>query len=77
MTRIPRVSMAVMIVIAAMEASPAVASPQMLAKAAEKALPAGDCQYCHASALPTKDKQKAKTVDMEWLKSYPGGKDQK
>jgi hypothetical protein len=96
MTGIRLVSMVVITLVGPLEAAPAVASPQMLAKAAEKGLPAKNCQYCHVSAGPTKDrfkvedlnergqwllaekaKQNAKTVDVDWLKSYVGSKDQK
>ena len=75
-------------------AGPVLASPQLIAKAAEKGFPAKNCQYCHVSAVPMKDtfkrddlnergkwlaaekdKQKATSVDVDWLKSYPGGKD--
>ena len=78
-------------------ASPAVANPQLLAKAKEKGYPAKNCQYCHVSTVPKKDtfkpesdlnergkfleaereKQKAKVADPDWLKDYPGGKEQK
>jgi hypothetical protein len=76
--------------------SPALASPNLVAKAKEKGFPAQNCQYCHVSKVPKKDtfkpddlnergqflmaekdKQKAKTVDADWLKNYPGGKEQK
>lgn len=96
MTWITLVNMAAITIIAAMEVGPAVASPQLLAKAAEKGLPAKNCQYCHVSALPTQDrfkpedlnergkwllteknKQKSKTVDVEWLESYVGSKEPK
>jgi hypothetical protein len=87
------VSMAVATIIGSMMAGPAAASPQLIAKAAEKGYPAKSCQYCHVSNVPTKEtfkpddlnergkwlavekgKQNAKSVDVDWLKSYPGGK---
>lgn len=69
MTRIPRVGLAAMTLIVAMEAGPAAASPQMLAKAAEKGLPAKNCQYCHVSAVPTKEKFKPEDLNERgtWL----------
>ena len=94
MTRTALARMAALTFLASMPAGPALASPQLIAKAAEKGLPAKSCQYCHVSAVPRKetfkpddlnergkwlaaekDRQKAKSVDVDWLKSYPGGKD--
>jgi hypothetical protein len=96
MSRIAVVSTAAITIIAAMAAAPAGASPQLIAKAAEKGYPARSCQYCHVSAVPRKDtfkpddlnergkwlaaeksKQKAADIDVDWLKSYPGGKEQR
>ena len=69
MTWNPLVSLAAIIVISAMDAGPALASPQMLAKAAEKGLPARNCQYCHVSSLPTKDKFRPEDLNErgKWL----------
>lgn len=77
-------------------ATPAAASPPMIAKAKESGFPVQNCQYCHTSKLPKKEtfkpeelnergkwlvsekeKTKAKAVDVQWLKDYPGGKEQK
>lgn len=65
-------------------------------EAKERGLPAQNCRYCHATALPKKDTFRAdelndrgrwlltqkerrggKTVDLRWLKEYPGGSEQK
>lgn len=80
----------------ALSALPAAAHPNLVAKAKSAGMPAKNCQYCHASAMPKKetykaedlnergkwlmsekDKRQAKDVMAEWLKEYPGGKEQK
>ena len=68
MAWIPLVSAAI-VIIAATAADPAGASPEMLAKAAEKRLPAKNCQYCHVSAVPTKDRFKPEDLNErgKWL----------
>ena len=90
------VSAAAVTLVGSMMTDPAMATPQLLAKAKEKGYPAKNCQYCHVSAVPKKDtykpedlnergkfldaereKQKAKMADADWLKNYPGGKEQK
>ena len=59
-------------------------------KARESGFPAENCLYCHGEKLPKKDavtynergkwlqaekdKRKAKEVDVNWLKDYPGDK---
>ena len=80
----------------AVQAGPAAAHPQLVAKAKSAGMPAKNCQYCHVAAVPKKetfkpedlnergkwlmsekDKRQAKDVMAEWLKDYPGGKEQK
>lgn len=80
----------------ALSADRAAATPQLFTEAKKEGMPAQNCQYCHVSKLPKKegfkpddlnergkwltaekDKQKAKDVKADWLKGYPGGKEQK
>jgi hypothetical protein len=69
-------------------AAPATAGPALLMQARDKGYPAQGCQYCHTSAPPAlnargkwlesqKTKQSARVVDVDWLKAYPGDKEQK
>lgn len=67
-----------------------VATMDMQKKAKEAGFKAENCQYCHVDKLPKKDahapndrgkwliaekdKRKAKEVDVNWLKDYPGDK---
>lgn len=69
------------------------ANPPLVSKAKSAGFPAKNCQYCHVATMPKKEahdlnergkflvaekeKQKAKEVSVEWLKDYPGGKEQK
>lgn len=84
------------VLVGALSAVPAAATPQLLTEVKKEGMPAQNCQYCHVSKLPKKDsfkpddlnergkwltaekdKQKAKDVKADWLKGYPGGKEQK
>jgi hypothetical protein len=84
------------VLVSALSAAPAAATPQLFSEAKKEGMPVQNCQYCHVSKLPKKDsfkpddlndrgkylmtekdKQKAKDVKADWLKGYPGGKEQK
>ena len=75
--------------------TPASATPELFAQTKTQGLPAKNCQYCHVSPVPQKEryspddlndrgkwlmternKQQAKDVKADWLKQYPGAKDQ-
>jgi hypothetical protein len=71
-----------------LSAGPATAGPALLTQAKDKGYPAQGCQYCHTSAPPAlndrgkwletqKTKHSARAVDVDWLKTYPGDKEQK
>jgi hypothetical protein len=51
--------------------APAAATPQFLTESKKAGMSAKNCQYCHTSAMPKK------YIKVEWLKDYPGGKEQK
>ena len=84
------------VLVGCVSTSPASATSQLLSEAKSQGLPAQNCQYCHVSKMPQKDrfkpddlnergkwlmtekdKQGAKDVKTDWLKEYPGGKEQK
>ena len=88
--------LAVLAALLTSSAALAEATSQMLIDAKKAGMPAKNCQYCHAEALPKKETFKreslndrgqfilkdmqdrnVKTADMEKLKAFPGGKDQK
>jgi hypothetical protein len=49
------VTLASMVLLTAVAAIPAAASPQMVKQAKDAGFPAQNCQYCHVAAMPKKD----------------------
>jgi hypothetical protein len=52
-----------------LSALPAAASPPLVGKAKSAGMPAQNCQYCHASAMPKKETYKADDLNErgKWL----------
>jgi hypothetical protein len=50
-------------------ATPVSATPELFAEARKQGLPAQNCQYCHVSQMPQKDKYKADDLNDrgKWL----------
>ena len=65
------ISLAFMALLAAVAASPAAATPQMVKQAKDAGFPAKNCQYCHVAAMPKKEGFKADDLNErgKWLLS--------
>lgn len=52
-------------------AAPAIATPDLMAKAKGKGYPAKNCQYCHVSAAPKKDTFKPEDLNErgQWMEA--------
>jgi hypothetical protein len=63
MNRTPGYAAAALLVSLGVAVGAALATPQMVSEAKKLGLPANNCQYCHAEALPKKDTFKPESLN--------------